>query len=260
MMLDFLRTYRDAVSLDDPKYASCFPQEKQKADFLLFQNLVICEVKDICTIDMPTQVERVRKKRNSHDVGRDVSRSIIAYLHDAARQIQDTREVLDLPQAVGLMIMENHIPETLSSAVLIAAADPEMQKTIRAIDGVLCLDFVNAFTSSCGDSIRLAQLVCRPGDRSEKLCRLVGERLMVDFSKHTNIPLRAEYPIEKLEQTWVTNQKGKFQKYTAKVDLAGPDREPSTWQRILRLVAKWAIVFGLGWVVLVWLIRSFILR
>jgi hypothetical protein len=257
MMLEFLRTYRNAVSLDDPKYASCFPPNKQKADFLLFENLVICEVKDICTIDMPAQVERVKKKPDlsSYDVARDVSRSIIAYLHDAARQIHDTSEVLDLPDALGLAIMENHISETMSSAVLFAVADSEMRRAIPAIDGVLCLDLVNAFTRCDGDSIRLAQLVCRPGKRSEKLSRFVGDRLMVDFFKHTNIPLRSGHTVEKLEQVWVTDQYGKFQNYKAKVDLAAPVPRIGIRQSILRFVAKWAILFGLGWILLVWLIR-----
>ena len=63
MMLEFLRTYRNAVSLDEPKYESRFPETKKRADFLLFENRVICEVKDVCAIDVPSQVERVWKKR-----------------------------------------------------------------------------------------------------------------------------------------------------------------------------------------------------
>src|SRR5262245_45247545 len=63
MMLEFLRTYRKAVFLDKPKYESRFPETKKRADFLLFENRVICEVKDVCVIDVPSQAERVWKER-----------------------------------------------------------------------------------------------------------------------------------------------------------------------------------------------------
>lgn len=242
-------------------YASRFPPKKEKADFLLFRNQVICEVKDKRSIDIPRQIERVWKKGNvaSDNVARDVSRSIIADLHDAARQIRNTREVLNLPDALGLMIVENHIPEQLSSAVLISAADSEMQRALPELDAVLCLDFVNAFTRSPTDSIRLAQLVGRPGKRAERLSQYLKTYLFPDFSKHTGIPVRTGYTIEKLHQTWVTDRQGKFQRYQAQVDFI-EEEKPSTSQQILRFVAKWAWVFGLVWAVLDWLIRRFVWR
>ncbi|MBA3882807.1 MAG: hypothetical protein H0X73_08865, partial [Chthoniobacterales bacterium] len=118
MMLEFLNSYPNAVSLDQPEYARQFPRGKDKADFLLFGQEVICEVKDKFNVNMPRQVERVWATRNRapESILRDVSRPIIKDLHDAARQIRDTREVLALPESCGLVILENHVPGTLSSA------------------------------------------------------------------------------------------------------------------------------------------------
>jgi hypothetical protein len=260
MVLEFLRKYTDAESLDELKYASSFPREREKADFLLFRNGVICEVKDKRKIDIPRQVERVWKKRGgaSDDIARDVSRPIIADLHDAARQIRDTRDVLHLPDALGLAIIENHIPKQVSSAVFIAAADSEMQRALPEVDAVLCLDFVNTFTRSPTDSIRLAQLVCRPGERSKKLSQYVRTRLMPDFAKHAGIPIRMGYPIEKLHQRWVIDEGGRFQRYEAEIDFNIQHDQLSTLQQILRFVAKWAWVFGLLWVLLAWFIHKYI--
>jgi hypothetical protein len=94
-----------------------------------------------------------------------------------------------------------------------------LQRAVPEIDAVLCLDFVNAFTQSPTDSIRLAQLVCRPGKRAAKLSRYVSGKLMPAFSRTTGIPIRKGYTLERLHQNWVTDQHGKFERYEAKVDL-----------------------------------------
>lgn len=254
-MLEFLKSYTSAVSLDLPQYVHRFPQNKDKADFLLFANQVICEIKDKRCVDMPRQVERVWQKGSlaPEHAARDVSRPIIKDLHDAARQIRDTREVLGLPDACGLVILESHVPETLSSAVFIAAANSELQVGLPEIDCVLCLDLVNAFSRSETDLMRLAQLVCRPGKRSEKLSDLVEAPLLADFSKQVGIPLRPGYLVEKLHQTWVTDQTGKFLKYEARVDLVTHNPKSAILHTILYLAGKWLWAVGLAWAIVYWL-------
>ena len=73
MMLEFLKSYAKAVSLDLPQYTQRFPQNKDKADFLLFGNQVICEIKDKRRADMPRQVERVWEKGNLSNMSRATS-------------------------------------------------------------------------------------------------------------------------------------------------------------------------------------------
>jgi hypothetical protein len=262
MMLEFLNDYSHAVSLDLPQYAQRFPSSRDKADFLLFGNQVVCEVKDKRGADMPRQVERVWKKGTParEHVARDVSRSIIKDLRDAARQIRDSRQVLGLPEACGLVILENHVPETLSSAVFVAAADSEMQAGVPEIDCVLCLDFVNTFSRSEDDVMRLAQLVCRRGERSERLAKLVDRPLLEDFTESSGIPLLRGHLVSRLHQTWVTDQHGKFVRYQAEVDFA--EREPTRAKvaTALRIASKLSWIIGIGWAAIVLMLRGCALR
>ena len=248
-MLEFLANYRNAVSLDELQYARQFPPKKDKADFLLFGTQIICEVKNKHDVDIPRQVERVWPKRNrpSEQVARDVARPLIKDLHDAARQIRDTREVLGLPNSCGLVVLENHVPGTLSSAAFIAAADSEMQRGLPEIDCVLCLDFVNTFSRSSTDVVRLAQLVCRPGKRSEKLAKLINRPLLDDFTKYSGAPLHRGHLIERLHQTWITDRSGKFVGYKARVDFAERDTTRTKIARVLRVASKWSWIVGIGW-------------
>src|SRR5436853_6882105 len=106
---EFLSLYKHAVSLDDRKYDCCFPQGKGRADFLLFGKKVVCELREFREIDIPRHVERVWARENvdAKFVGTAVARSIHDEHRNKAGQVRDTKEVLSLERALGLVILEN---------------------------------------------------------------------------------------------------------------------------------------------------------
>jgi hypothetical protein len=250
MMLEFLKSYKHAVSLDDQRFDRYFL--KGRADFTLFENRVICEVKDFQEINLAKQAERIRKRGDLYEkfVGVNVASPIRDELQDKAKQITQTKECLKLPRALGLIILENHRPADLSAVVLIEAADWELQRWLDDVDGVLCLDFTNHFTSE-GEAIRLAQLVARPTRRGRKLSKIVGQ-LMGDFSRDRGVPLRTQYDLVSAQHAWQIDTDGKFRGYRAKIDFALRQAEETKWHRFLRFVAKWSWVIGLGVGLILW--------
>ena len=135
----------------------------------------------------------------------------------ANQQIKKTKEVLDKPGALGLVIIENQIPKNLSVIALIDAADIKMKNGLDCVDGVLCLDFLNTFVDKNGSPIQPTQLVTRNTDRSNNLFLLVGG-LLEDFVKSRNTTLQHDFSISNADQTWVADSSGCYKSFRATIN------------------------------------------
>jgi hypothetical protein len=84
-MLDFLARMKSARHLDKNEFKKLFPPGVQKADFLLFGDSVVCEVKQIKRVQMERKVEKLwRKGALPEDVfKREVLSSISSVLREA---------------------------------------------------------------------------------------------------------------------------------------------------------------------------------
>jgi len=102
MMREFLETYNQAINLQDKSYDKYFPKRKERADFLLFDGQVACEFKEL-----QNKVEELSKKGNisKQNLKRGLYNSIEKALSKANNQIQDTKIALNLPDALGLIIL-----------------------------------------------------------------------------------------------------------------------------------------------------------
>ena len=225
MMLDFLNSYHRSISLDSDRYKDTFNEGVKKADFLLFENSIICEFKDLLTIDVKNRIEKIGKKeiKSQQDFKRDLYGSIEKSLSHANKQIKRTREILNLPFALGLAIIENHIPDDISVMALIDAADRKMMTGLDGVDGVLCLDFVNAFVDGDGNYIQPAQIVVRDGERGSSLYQQIGV-LLKDFSINRNTVLHTNQEIVKADQKWYVKTDGKYSGYSVSINLNTNDR------------------------------------
>lgn len=224
MMLDFLNQYSKAISLDSERFKKAFPEGVQKSDFLLFEETTICEFKELLNFDIKKRVEHVAQKtiRSEQDLKRDLYNTIENTLKKANNQIKETKETLQSPSALGLVIIENHIPSDISVLTLMDAANRKMMNGIDNVDGVLCLDFVNTFKSRKGEHIHPAQIVIRNTDRSKNLSDL-AEKLMEDFSKNRNTALYANFNISKADQIWTVKPDGSYCKFNAALQIKNND-------------------------------------
>ena len=224
MMLDFLNYYSKAISLDGERFKNTFPDGSQKSDFLLFEETTICEFKDLLNFDVQKRVERVAKKdtRSEQDLKRDLYNTIENALSKANKQIKETKEVLQLPMALGLVVIENHIPSDISVLALMDAANRKMMNGVDNVDGVLCLDFINTFVSADGEHIQLAQIVIRDTTRSKDLSNLVG-KLMEDFSASRNSPLHRNFDVSRADQMWAVKPDGQYGKFSASLSINNND-------------------------------------
>lgn len=227
-MLDFLTQYAKAVSLDGARFKDLFPNGKDKSDFLLFEESTVCEFKEVQSIDVGKRVEHVARKIVGAEgkLKRDLYNTISMALSKANQQIKDTRAILAMPDALGLIIIENQIPKDLSVLVLMDAADRKMEGGLDCVDGILCLDFKNTFVDESGSPIQPAQIVVRDTDRSERLSHLVGEMLM-DYGRSKNTTVVGGFQISKADQKWVTDADGKYIGYGATLKASGNDGNPS---------------------------------
>ena len=227
MMLDFLNHYSKAVSLDSERFKKTFPDGSQKSDFLLFEETTICEFKDLLNFDVQKRVERVARKgaRSEQDLKRDLYNTIENALSKANKQIKETKEILQTPTALGLVVIENHIPSDISVLALMDAANRKMMNGVDSVDGVLCLDFINTFVSASGEHIQPAQIVIRDTKRSKDLSNLVGQ-LMVDFSVGRNGPLRKNSDVSKADQIWAVKSDGQYGKFNATLSIKNNDVPP----------------------------------
>ena len=124
-MRDFLESYDRAVNLDDQFYNEYFPESVSRSDFLLFERQVICEFKEIQNIQVASQVRKLSQKFDisEQNVKRSLYNSIEKALSKANKQINATKAALYLPDALGLIILENQIASDLSVLSLIDAAN-----------------------------------------------------------------------------------------------------------------------------------------
>lgn len=219
-MLVFLNQYARAVSLDDVRFKNLFAQGIGKSDFLLFEDSTICEYKEVKSFNITKRIEHlVRKNSGSwQNLKRDLYNAINKVLSSSNQQIKDTREALNLPESLGLVIIENQIPNDLSVLAFMDAADRKMQSGLKCIDGILCLDFINTFVDENGFRIHPAQLVVRDTERSNRLHALVGEMLN-DFGINNHIPIQEGFNISKADQIWKTDEVGRYKNLNATFNL-----------------------------------------
>lgn len=243
-MRQFLEeVYEQASNLEDRKYNIHFPEGVKRSDFLLFGDQVVCEFKEIENIKVRHQVEKLalKEKSSEKDFKRDFYNAINKALKKANKQIEASKKALDVPAALGLVILENLIQDDLSVLSLIDAADRKMAGGLVNVDCILCLDFVNSFSNPDGSSpVRPAQVIVRDTERSRELCELLAQ-LMKAFCEESNTELLYDFNLKKGDQTWLTDIQGKYEKYEAKIDFELPTSkiEPNLKQRLAHFLDKW---------------------
>lgn len=235
--------YEQAANLESKEYDAYFPEGVKRSDFLLFGGQVVCEFKEIEKIKVRHQVEKLARKGESSEKNfkRDFYNSINKALKTANTQIEASKKALDVPNALGLVILENLIQDDLSVLSLIDAANRKMLGGLVNVDCVLCLDFVNTFSNPDGSNpVRPAQVLARDAERSRRLCELL-DQLMKTFCEKSSTPFLDGLNIEKGDQVWLTDTQGKYKKYEAKVDFKLPVSEvKSNWiQRLAHCLDKW---------------------
>lgn len=259
MMREFLETYGQAINLDGKQYDYYFPEGVKRADFLLFDEQVVCEIKEIKNIEIPSKVEKLASKRNLSelDLKRDLYASINRILSKANKQLGWTKNALSCPDAFGLIILENFQVENLSVLSLLCASERKMVQGLVNVDCVLCFDSVNAF-SNLEQTIRLAQTIARDSEKARQLYKLTTQ-LMRDFCNSSNSLLFQEINIDKGAEKWLVDRYGKFKKYEAKVDFKLPVLEAKPdWRQqlaqVFRLLAKLCWIISLLAVLRDWFI------
>src|SRR6266498_3613280 len=218
MMPEFLRECSFAVSLDRKDYDRFFQSCTSRADFLLFDKATVCEVKEIRSLDIEKQVKNLagRGRMPSDVFNRYFCNSIIKALRKANDQITGTKQALSCAGALGLIVLENCIPEKMSALTLASVANQTMNAELSAINGILYLDFVNYFESQDGDKVRPCQLLLRPTEEALTLSRPC-EVIVEQFCKHHGIPFRRGFNLDSADQLWRADPAGTYQKYTASV-------------------------------------------
>lgn len=130
--LQFLSAWPGAERIDDIIPSSAFTSKK-RADFLLFRRSVVVELKTLKTDTSPKIDKELDKHRNRDDypliygpvdiqkilrhlpdqeeinrrIYRNITRSIEDSIRSAEIQVRDTKEILNLPNAIGLVVLLN---------------------------------------------------------------------------------------------------------------------------------------------------------
>lgn len=214
-MRQFLDHWSLATSLDRKEFDAAFPPGTNRADYLLFDRQVICEMKEFQTIDVEKQVQKLSKKGPlpTKVFNQYFCNSVILAIEKANNQIADTTGALNCPDAAGLIVLENCIPEKMSGLTLFSAADQVMEK-MSNLDCALILDLVNYFEGPKGDKMRFCQLLCNRHERSARLGELMPV-IMRNFSEQMSVPVKEGYVLESAEQVWQGDSSGVFHKYKA---------------------------------------------
>lgn len=222
-MLDFLKQYSTAIDLDEERFNNLFPLGCKRSDFLLFDEKIICEVKDLSEFDVKQRIERVVKKEyaTESNLKRGIYNTIEKNLSNANAQIKETKKALDKQNAIGLVIIENHILEDISVLSLLDAAERKMKNGLDSTDGVLCLDFINTIVNNEGFRSYLTQLVLPVEEETEKTKKLYSlvEKLMTDFCENKGSPIYSGYHTQDLEQHWSVDADGKYKSYNGKINI-----------------------------------------
>jgi hypothetical protein len=218
MIREYLQTSPFAISLDRKEFDSFFHYGMSRADFLLFERAVVCEIKEIERLDIEKQVQKLASKgKMPTDVfNQYFCNSIIKALRKGNDQIADTKRALTLPNALGLIVLENRIPAKMSALTLVSVANQTMNTGLSTIDGALCLDLVNYFEREDGDKVRPCQLLLRPTEQALNL-RRPCEMIIEGFCKQQGIPLRRGFNLDSADQLWHAGPDGTYQKYTANI-------------------------------------------
>ncbi|MGQ4646974.1 hypothetical protein [Lyngbya aestuarii] len=251
MMREFLETYIQAINLDDKQYDCYFPNGVGRADFLLFEKQVVCEFKETQKINVSSKIEKIsrRKDLSEQDLKRDLYNSIEKALSKANQQIQDTKQVFDIPNAFGLIIIENTMPKDLSILSLLDSANRKMIGGLVNTDCVLCVDFINTFSNPEGRLFRPVQILSRNTKQAKNLSNFINQ-LVKDFCVKSETPLLTDWTIEKASQVWFTDANGKYKAYTAKVDFKLPvSLKKDSWkQRVSHFLDRWWWVIPLPFI------------
>ena len=138
-VIQFLSSWPGAERIDDIVSSGAFPGKK-RADFLLSDRSIIVELKTLKTDTSPKidrELDRHRDRDDfpliygsvelqkvlqhlpdQEDINRRIYRNITRSIEDAIRgaeiQVQDTKEILSLPNAIGLAVLLNEDIEILS--------------------------------------------------------------------------------------------------------------------------------------------------
>jgi hypothetical protein len=216
MIREFLGQRREARDLDKNEFKRRFPQGVRKADFLLFGDSVVTEVKEIRSVQIESKVEKLWKKGALPEkiFIREILASISSTLRDADAQLADTKSFLKIEQALGLVILENLMPTVMTGPILFAAADKEMLAGLHNVDCTLCLDMINKFTTPNGQAVRFARLLRRPCERSERLSKLLLP-LVQEFCRDAGAPWIEMEPLTNIRLDWIVDSTGKYHKHTA---------------------------------------------
>lgn len=208
--------------LDDPQFKTKFAEKEKRADFLLFEGKIVCEVKTVEAINVPARIEGLRNLDNQRNFEQKFFRTMRNNCSDANKQIEQTKEKLALNGAFGLLILENTIPDNYSSLSLITATSKKMCSGWASVDATLCIDLVNTIADPSGNMMKHAAIVHREAVFTQKPLHLMLDQIMHDFAKVYGAPVLGGYDIEKANQSWLTDQHGKYAGYKATIDFIKP--------------------------------------
>lgn len=219
---DFLQSYKHAVCLDDPQFKAKFVKKERRADFLLFDGKIICEVKTVVNIDVPAKIESLRNLDNQSEFEQKFFRPVRSSCRNANKQIKQTKDALAFHTAFGLLVLENTIPNNYSSLPLIATALNKMSYELPSIDAVLCIDLINAIEDQFGNMAKHAAIVHREAIDAQQPFHSMLDQIMQDFEKAYGGPVVGGYDVKRADQKWLTDQHGKYVGYKATIDFNNP--------------------------------------
>jgi hypothetical protein len=209
---EFLSVYQGAESLDLPKFANAFPAGVEKADFLMFGGSSVCEVKQIEAVNFPARVQKLIGKRPDN-FKRDAYNAINNVLSKANDQIEETMKVLDLSDAIGIVVLDHQIPKDSSVLSVIDAADRKMRGGLAAVHAVLCLDVVNTFNDQSGNPVHVCQCVHRDTPKSKTAAKIC-DRLFDEYLAIIGHPKKT-IPISNPHHKWIFDSDKRFVRYEA---------------------------------------------
>lgn len=198
--------------MDLPKFSNVFAEGVQKADFLIFGGRCICEVKQLEEIDFPKRVNKLIGKP-AEDFKRDAYRAINGVLSKANGQIEETKKVLSLAKAVGIVVLDHRIPSESSVLSAIDASDRKMRGGLAAVHAVLCLDVLNVFNDQAGNPMHLCQCVHRGTPESQEAAKIC-DRLFQDYLNFIGHP-RKDISITNPQHKWIFDTERRFIRYEA---------------------------------------------
>jgi len=225
MIQEFLKQYKNASNLDNHHYDQYFHQNIKRADFLLFDRQVICEVKEIRNINVKKQVEKAASKDSLGvpNFKKYIHNSIKIALSSANKQIKASKKALRCPNSLGLIVIENRIKSHLSIVSLLDASQSKLFDGLENTDGVLCIDIVNEYFHQNGCRIMASQLLGRFKEKSDevRIDKLEGliRPLMEDFCRYSGHPIIKDLKLENEQESWKVNENNNYTSHSATLHL-----------------------------------------